>query len=280
MKVPAGFSTCRQARSMDDKELLRYSRHILLDAIGIEGQERFGSARVLVVGAGGLGCAAALYLGASGVGRLILVDDDTVDLTNLQRQVAHTTAGVGQSKVDSLGSAVAAINPLVTLQLERRRVDAEWLAELLPDTDMVLDCTDNFGTRQLINRACFHAAKPLVSGAALGFDGQVALFDTRQNSSPCYACVFPPDAAIEEVACSTMGVFAPLVGMVGTTQAAIALQVVLRDDGTAVPISAAAHPGMLRMVDATTMEWSQMRLARDPECPVCSDRPAGQGGVA
>ena len=262
---------------MNDNELLRYSRHILLDAIGIKGQERFGSARVLVVGAGGLGCAAALYLGASGVGRLILVDDDTVDLTNLQRQVAHNTAGVGRAKVESLGAAVAAINPLVELQLEQRRVDAEWLARLLPDTDLVLDCTDNFGTRQLINGACTHAAKPLVSGAALGFDGQVTLYDTRQTSSPCYACVFPPDADVEEVACSTMGVFAPLVGMVGTAQAAIALQVLLRDDGTAGAMAAAATPGLLRMVDAATMEWSQMRLARNPKCPVCSDRPVGPG---
>jgi molybdopterin/thiamine biosynthesis adenylyltransferase len=259
---------------MNDDELLRYSRHILLDGIGIDGQERFRRAHVLVVGAGGLGCAAALYLGASGVGQLTLVDDDTVELTNLQRQVAHTSAGVGRAKVESLGAAVSAINPLVKLQLQQRRVDAGWLAGFLPATDVVLDCTDNFETRHLINSACVAAAKPLVSGAALGFDGQLALYDTRHESSPCYACVFPPDAAVEEVACSTMGVFAPLVGMVGTAQAAMTLQVLLGDIRNAGSRQGTVNPGLLRMVDAATMEWSQMRVARNARCPVCNDRPA------
>jgi len=254
---------------MNDEELLRYSRHILLDAIGIEGQERFRRAHVLVVGAGGLGCAAALYLGSSGVGSLTLVDDDEVDLTNLQRQVAHTDARVGWPKVESLCTAIAAINPTVALHPVRRRIDAAWLAEALSGIDVVLDCTDNFATRQQINAACVAAARPLVSGAALGFDGQLALYDARRAGSPCYACVFPPQDEVEEVACSTMGVFAPLVGMIGTAQAAIALQLLLADSTAEGNTHTAAHPGTLRMLDARSMEWTQMRSARNPRCPVC-----------
>ena len=260
---------------MNDNQLLRYSRHILLDAIGIEGQERFDQAHLMVVGAGGLGCAAALYLGAAGVGVLTLVDDDVVDLTNLQRQVAHTTQRVGQAKVDSLAQAIAAINPEVRLQLERRRVDAEWLDKQLAGVDVVLDCTDNFHTRHLINAACVRAAKPLVSGAALGFDGQLALYDSRQPGSPCYACVFPPGDAVTEVACSTMGVFAPLVGMVGTAQAAMALQLLLAALAAPGTAPAAAKAGLLRMIDASALEWSQMRVARNPHCPVCGNAAPG-----
>lgn len=255
---------------MNDNQLLRYSRHILLDAIGIEGQERFNKARLMVIGAGGLGCAAALYLGAAGVGALTLVDDDVVDLTNLQRQVAHTTDRIGGAKVDSLAQAIAAINPEILLQLERRRVDAAWLDSQLTGTDVVLDCTDNFQTRHLINAACVRAARPLVSGAALGFDGQLALYDSRQPDSPCYACVFPPGDTVTEVACSTMGVFAPLVGMVGTAQAAMALQVLLAALATPGKAPAvAARAGLLRLIDANALEWSQMRVARNPRCPVC-----------
>lgn len=255
---------------MNDNQLLRYSRHILLDAIGIEGQERFNKAHLMVAGAGGLGCAAALYLGAAGVGMLTLVDDDVVDLTNLQRQVAHTTDRVGYTKVDSLAKTIAAINPEIRMRLERRRVDAEWLDNQLAAVDIVLDCTDNFHTRQLINAACVKAAKPLVSGAALGFDGQLALYDSRDPDSPCYACIFPPGDAVTEVACSTMGVFAPLVGMVGTAQAAMALQVLLATVAGPGKSPGAAKPGLLRMIDANAMDWSQMRAARNPHCPVCS----------
>ncbi|QHI99429.1 molybdopterin-synthase adenylyltransferase MoeB [Xylophilus rhododendri] len=256
---------------MNDDELLRYSRHILLDDIGIEGQERFRGAHVLIVGAGGLGCAAALYLGAAGVGHLILADDDTVDATNLQRQVAHTADRVGMPKVESLAQAIAAINPLVRTEVVARRADAPWLAQALPGVDLVLDCCDNFHTRQLINSACVAARKPLVSGAAIAMDGQLALYDPRRADSPCYACVFPPDAAVEEVACATMGVFAPLVGMVGTAQAALALQVLLADVATAEGRKppAAALPGSLRMLDARAIDWSTLRVARDPHCPVC-----------
>lgn len=254
---------------MNDNQLLRYSRHILLDAIGIEGQEQFNHAHLMIVGAGGLGCAAALYLGAAGIGTLTLVDDDLVDLTNLQRQVAHTTQRVGHAKVDSLAHSIAGINPEIELRLERRRVDAAWLDTHLAEVDVVLDCTDNFQTRHLINTACVRAAKPLVSGAALGFDGQLALYDSRHADSPCYACVFPPGDAVAEVACSTMGVFAPLVGMVGTAQAAMALQVLLAPLSEPGREPGATRPGILRMVDAHALEWSQMRVARNPHCPVC-----------
>jgi len=258
---------------MNDNQLLRYSRHILLDAIGIEGQERFARAHLMVVGAGGLGCAAALYLGAAGIGMLTLVDDDAVDLTNLQRQVAHTTERVGEAKVASLAKAIAAINPEVRLHREQRRIDAGWLDGRLAGVDVVLDCTDNFKTRHLINAACVRAKIPLVSGAALGFDGQLALYDSRHAASPCYACIFPPDDAVTEVACSTMGVFAPLVGIIGTSQAATALQVLLSALATPGEAPASARPGVLRMLDSQAMEWSQVRVARNPHCPICGVSP-------
>ncbi|WPB56575.1 molybdopterin-synthase adenylyltransferase MoeB [Xylophilus sp. GOD-11R] len=258
---------------MNDDELLRYSRHILLDAIGIEGQERFAHAHLLIVGAGGLGCAAGLYLGAAGVGRVTLVDDDRVDLTNLQRQIAHGTASVGSFKVDSLAASITAINPLVTIERRYERADAAWLEALLPTCDLVVDCCDNFATRQLVNAACVQAGKPLVSGAAIGFDGQLAIYDPAQADSPCYACVFPPTASVEEVACATMGVFAPLVGMIGTAQAALALQWLLAHGAPKyAQTMAASRGGTLRMLDGRSLEWSSMRIARDPGCPVCGGR--------
>ncbi|MEP6970044.1 MAG: HesA/MoeB/ThiF family protein, partial [Betaproteobacteria bacterium] len=209
---------------MNDAQLLRYSRHILLDEIGIEGQDRIRAAHVLIVGAGGLGSPAALYLGSAGVGRITLVDHDTVDLTNLQRQIAHTTQRVGQAKVLSAQAAVGAINPDVRVDSLAQRADDALLAQWLPDVDVVLDCSDNFATRHLINAACVRHRKPLVSGAAIRFDGQVSVYDSRDDGAPCYACVFPPDQSFEEVNCATMGVFAPLVGIIGTVQAAEALK--------------------------------------------------------
>lgn len=249
---------------MGDTTLLRYSRHILLDEIGIAGQERFRQAHVLVIGAGGLGCAASLYLAASGVGRLTLVDDDVVDLTNLQRQIAHTTDRVGQKKVASAAAALHAVNPLVQIQAVDLRVNADWLDQQLPNVNVVLDCTDHFAIRQTINAACVRHAKPLVSGAALRFDGQLALYDTAQPDAPCYACVFPADSDVREDACSTMGVLAPLVGMVGTAQAADALLVLLGHSGRLA--------GRLRTIDACSMAWSEFRVSRDPACPVCRSR--------
>ena len=250
---------------MTDDELLRYSRHILLDDIGIEGQQRIRDARALVIGAGGLGSPVALYLGSAGIGRLTLVDDDDVDLTNLQRQIAHTHDRIGQAKVASARAAVLAIAPALEVVTLARRVDASALADLVADADVVLDCSDNFPTRQAINTACVGAGVPLVSGAAIAFDGQISVWDTRQLDAPCYACAFPPASAPPEVRCATMGVFAPLVGIVGSMQAAEALKLVA-GIGTSLA-------GRLQMLDARDMGWTQIRVPRDPACPVCATRP-------
>ena len=247
---------------MNDDQLLRYSRHILLDDIGIEGQQRLLDARALVIGAGGLGSPAALYLAASGVGRITLVDDDDVDLTNLQRQIMHTTARVGQPKVESGRAALAAINPDVEVVALRERAQGERLRALVADADVVLDCSDNFATRHAVNRACVAARVPLVAGAAIRFDGQITVVDSRDAACPCYACLFPEDSRFEEVACSTMGVFAPVVGIIGAMQAAEALKLLAR---AGEPLA-----GRLLMLDGRAMAWSAIRTARDPACPVCS----------
>ncbi|HEU5436017.1 MAG TPA: HesA/MoeB/ThiF family protein, partial [Telluria sp.] len=212
---------------MNDHQLLRYSRHILLDEIGIEGQQRLLDAKVLVIGAGGLGSPAALYLAASGVGQLVIVDDDEVDLTNLQRQILHTTERVGQPKVDSARVALSQINPDIEVFPLRERVAGARLAELVAASTVVLDCSDNFATRHAVNRACVTARVPLVAGAVIRFDGQLSVFDPRDCASPCYACLFPPGAGFEDAACSTMGVFAPLVGVIGAMQAAEALKLMI-----------------------------------------------------
>ena len=249
---------------MDDTQLLRYSRHILLDEIGIEGQQRLLAAHALVIGAGGLGSPVALYLGTAGVGTLTLVDHDTVDLTNLQRQIAHSLARVGSAKVESAARSVNAINPDVRVVALQERADAERLDALVREADVVVDCSDNFATRHAVNAACVAHAKPLVSGAAIGFDGQISVYDTRSPANPCYACLFPRDAVIEEVQCSTMGVFAPLVGIIGSMQAAEALKL-LMGVGTSLA-------GQLQMLDARLMEWTQIRTTRRADCPVCAER--------
>ena len=246
---------------MDDAQLLRYSRHILLDEFGIEGQQRLLRARALIVGAGGLGSPAALSLGSAGVGHITLVDPDQVDVTNLQRQIAHNLARVGQPKAESAGASIAAINPDVQVRARVLRADAQSLPALVAEADVVLDCSDNYKTRHAINAACVRARVPLVAGAAIRFDGQISVYDARDASCPCYACVFPPDAAFEDVQCSTLGVFAPLVGIIGTLQAAEALKILA---GVGEPLS-----GRLQMLDARTMQWSEMRLVRQPSCPVC-----------
>lgn len=250
---------------MDDRQLLRYSRHILLNDIGVEGQEKLLAAHALVIGAGGLGSPVALYLASAGVGRITLVDDDTVDLTNLQRQIAHTEARVGQPKVASARAAIAAINPDVQVRTVAQRADEALLRPLVAEADVVLDCTDNFATRQALNRACVAARKPLVAGAAIGFDGQVSVYDLRRDDSPCYACVFPATQTVEEVRCATMGVFAPLVGLIGTVQAAEALKLLC---GIGKPLV-----GRLLMLDSRRMEWTEVRVQRQPDCQVCSTRP-------
>jgi len=249
---------------LSDDDLLRYSRHILLDELGVEGQRRLLAAHALVIGAGGLGSPVLLYLGTAGVGQITVIDHDTVDVTNLQRQIAHTLERVGQPKVESAARSIAAINPAVRVLALRERVEGERLAELVSAADVVIDCSDNFATRHAVNRACVVHRKPLVSGAAIGFDGQISVYDTRRAEAPCYACLFPPDAAFEEVRCATMGVFAPLVGIIGTMQAAEALKL-LAGIGSSLA-------GRLQMLDARTMEWSEVRLPRQAGCPVCAAR--------
>ena len=248
---------------MNDQQLLRYSRHILLDDIGIDGQQKLLASHVLMIGAGGLGSPVALYLGGAGVGRITVVDHDCVDATNLQRQIAHKLTSLGQPKAVSIQQAIAAINPDVVVTPIIGRASDELLDELLAQTniDVVLDCTDNFATRHAINRACVKHQKPLVSGAALGFDGQVSVFVAPRTVAPCYACLFPESAQPVEAQCATMGVFAPLVGIIGSVQAAEALKLLL-----GVGQSAAAQ---LLMLDARHMQWTQVAIARDGNCAVC-----------
>ncbi|MBG7621827.1 molybdopterin-synthase adenylyltransferase MoeB [Herbaspirillum sp. AP02] len=251
---------------MDDQQLLRYSRHILLDEIDIAGQTRLLQGHALVIGAGGLGSPAAMYLASAGVGRITLVDHDTVDLTNLQRQIMHTTARVGQAKVDSGREALQQINPGVQVTALAERVEGERLQALVADADVVLDCSDNFATRHAVNRACVAAGVPLVSGAAIRFDGQVSVFDSRQETAPCYACLFPPEREFEEVQCATMGVFSPLVGIIGTVQAAEAIKL-LAGIGRSLA-------GRLLILEARDMEWTSITVGRDHQCPVCARRHA------
>ncbi|MFJ7567306.1 HesA/MoeB/ThiF family protein [Herminiimonas sp. NPDC097707] len=246
---------------MNDQQLLRYSRHILLDEIDIEGQEKLLAAHVLIIGAGGLGSPAAFYLASAGIGTITLVDDDTVDLTNLQRQILHTTERVGQAKVVSGQKTLTEINPTIEIVALQERVSGERLDELVRNASVVLDCSDNFATRHAINRACVANRVPLVSGAAIKFDGQVSVFDTRSGKAPCYACLFPEDQQFEEVNCGTMGVFAPLVGIIGSTQAAEALKLVAG--------IGASLAGRLLLLDARTMEWSSIKIARNTSCSVC-----------
>jgi molybdopterin/thiamine biosynthesis adenylyltransferase len=249
---------------MQDSELLRYSRHILLDEIGIEGQTRIVQGHALVIGAGGLGSPVAMYLACAGVGRITVVDDDAVDLTNLQRQIAHHTDRIGSAKVDSVARTVHDLNPLVTITPFNARADATLLEHLVPEADVVLDCCDNFATRHAVNAACVRHAKPLVSGAAIRFDGQISVYDTRSELQPCYACVFTPSTVLEETRCATMGVFAPLVGIIGSMQATEALKLLCGVGSTLA--------GRLQMLDARSMEWTELRLPRNPLCPVCSNR--------
>lgn len=246
---------------MDDAQLLRYSRHILLDELGIEGQSRLLASHALVIGAGGLGSPVALYLGSAGVGHITLVDHDTVDATNLQRQIAHTLDRVGMPKAESAREAIAAINPDPQISTVLQRADAALLDRLVPAADVVLDCTDNFATRHLINRACVRHRKPLVSGAAIRMDGQLSVFDTRAPGNPCYACVFPEDSGVEETRCATMGVFAPLVGIVGSLQAAEALKL-LGGMGSRLV-------GRLLMIDGRDLAFNTIGLPQNPQCVVC-----------
>ncbi|MBI1175546.1 MAG: molybdopterin-synthase adenylyltransferase MoeB [Sideroxydans sp.] len=246
---------------MNDQQLLRYSRHILLPEIGIEGQDRLLASHALIVGAGGLGSPAAMYLAASGVGTLTLCDGDSVDLTNLQRQIAHRTSAIGEPKVRSAQHTLADLNPEIRIVAVAERADEALLSELVAQTDVVLDCSDNFATRYALNRACLRHRKPLVSGAATRFDGQVTVFDARHADSPCYSCLYPEHGESEETRCAVMGVFAPLVGMIGSLQAAEALKLLLG--------AGESLRGKLLLMDALHMGVRTVKLARDAACPAC-----------
>lgn len=248
---------------MNDDQLLRYSRHILLPQFGIQGQEALIRSHVLVVGAGGLGSPAAMYLAASGVGKLTICDGDEVDLTNLQRQIAHGTDRIGLPKTRSAKKTLAKINPEVSVVALHERIgDEERLLQLIADSDVVVDASDNFPTRYAINRACMILKKPLVSGAAIRFDGQVAVFDLRHNDSPCYHCLFPATGEDQDMRCAVMGVFAPLVGIIGSVQAAETLKILLNIGQTL--------NGRLLLLDGLSMEWRAIKLYKDSCCVVCS----------
>jgi adenylyltransferase/sulfurtransferase len=249
---------------MNDDQLLRYSRHILLPQLGIEGQEKFRRAHALIVGAGGLGSPAALYLAAAGVGTLTICDNDAVDLTNLQRQIVHRNDAIGTPKAESARRTLTTINPEVKVNARVERIAGARLDELTRSADVVLDCSDNFATRHAINHACVAQRKPLVSGAGVRFDGQIAVFDLRDAQSPCYHCLFPAHGDNEDLRCAVMGVFAPLTGIIGSMQAAEALKLLA---GIGESLS-----GRLLLLDALTMEWRTVRLKRDPACGVCGAR--------
>lgn len=247
---------------MTDEQLLRYSRHILLPEIGVEGQERLVAARVLVIGAGGLGSPAALYLASAGVGTLVLADGDRVDLTNLQRQILHRTDAIGWPKAESGERTLGQINPECRVIAVTDRLEDGQLAAEIARANVVLDCSDNFATRHAVNRACVAHRVPLVSGAAIRFDGQVAVFDPRRPGAPCYHCLFPEAQDVEEMRCAVMGVFAPLTGIVGAMQAAEALKLLI---GCGTTLA-----GRLLLLDGLAMEWRSIAVPRDPSCPVCS----------
>jgi molybdopterin/thiamine biosynthesis adenylyltransferase len=256
---------------MDDQQRLRYSRHLLLDEWSEDAQVRLLAAHALVIGAGGLGAPALMYLASAGVGRITVMDHDTVDLTNLQRQIIHTTERVGHLKAASAQASLAALNPDIQVLPIPLAADEALLAQWVPQAQVVLDCTDRFETRQLINRMCMQAGVPLVSAAAVRWDGQLAVYDPRDPASPCYACVFPPDEPPTEVRCATMGVFAPLVGAMGVMQAGEAIRL-LAELPTSVAGAGAgsSQAGRLLMLDGRSWQTTSLKLARDPLCPVCS----------
>src|SRR4051794_38139949 len=249
---------------MTDDQLLRYSRHVLLPEFGIEGQQRLLDSRALLIGAGGLGSPISLYLTSAGVGRITICDGDKVDLTNLQRQIVHRTESIGTAKALSAQTTLASINPEVRVTAIVERVGQERLAQLVTEADVVIDGSDNFVTRNAVNRACVRYRKPLVSGAAVRFDGQVAVFDLRRDDAPCYACVFPEAEENDDTPCAVMGVFAPITGIIGTIQAAEALKL--------LAVTGEVLSGRLLLVDALTMQLRTVRLAKDPACAACSTR--------
>jgi len=247
---------------MDDLELLRYSRHILLDEIGIEGQQRISDSHVLIVGAGGLGSACAPYLAAAGVGTLSIMDHDVVELTNLQRQIIHTSNAIGKPKVDSAKTMLQQLNPLIKIIPLQEKATLDTLQNKVLNVDIVVDCTDNFKTRHLINQLCVLHKKPLVSGAAIQWDGQVSVYNLQDDQAACYACIFPEEQSFEEVACSTMGVFSPLVGFIGSLQAAQVLQLITQGGEPLI--------NQLLMWDARHNSMTKIKLKKEPHCKVCN----------
>ncbi len=250
---------------MKDEALLRYSRQIMLPDMDVAGQQKLVDACVLIVGVGGLGCPAAMYLAAAGIGKLILADDDKVELTNLQRQIAHSHGSLGESKVNSAAQTLRGLNPDVSLELLDLRLEGEALEQAVARADLVLDACDNFTTRFAINRACIKYARPLVSGAAIRMEGQVAVFDSRRDDSPCYQCLYQEGDDLD-TSCSTNGVMAPLVGIIGSVQAMEAIKLI---SGVGTPLT-----GKLLLLDARSMQWREMKLPRDPQCAACAKRPA------
>ncbi|WP_312958303.1 molybdopterin-synthase adenylyltransferase MoeB [Stutzerimonas nitrititolerans] len=248
---------------LSDDELLRYSRQILLKQIDIDGQLKLKQSRVLIVGLGGLGSPVALYLAAAGIGELHLADFDTVDATNLHRQILHDTVSVGRTKVDSAIERLEALNPLVKVVPLRTALDADSLGPAVAAVDLVLDCTDNFAIREAVNGACVAAGKPLVSGAAIRLEGQLSVFDPRVASSPCYHCLYGHGSEAE-LTCSEAGVAGPLVGLVGSLQALEALKLLA---GFGEPLV-----GRLLLIDALTSRFRELRVKRDPACAVCGTR--------
>lgn len=247
---------------MNDEQLLRYSRQIMLPEMDIAGQQRLVDASVLIIGMGGLGCPAAMYLAAAGVGHLLLADNDTVDLSNLQRQIAHSQADIGRNKVESVQQTLVGLNPDVRITALTQRLLGAALDAAVAQADVVVDASDNFTTRFAINRSCVKLRKPLVSGAAIRMEGQVVVFDSRQPGSPCYQCLYT-EGDDEEANCARNGVMAPLVGIIGSVQAMETIKVLSR-----IGVSLA---GRLLLLDAATMQWREMKLPRDPACPVCGE---------
>lgn len=248
---------------MNDQQLLRYSRQIMLSDVDIEGQEKLLAARVLIIGLGGLGSPVAMYLAAAGVGHLVLADFDTVDLSNLQRQIAHTTDRIGQYKVESAAQTLRALNPDVEITCLTQMLDAQVLSEQIATVDLVVDCCDNFQTRFAVNAACVAARVPLVSGAAIRLEGQVAVFDNRLPGCPCYRCLYDEESE-ENTTCAANGVLAPLVGIIGSTQALEAIKLI-----TGFGSSLA---GKLLVFDGRHSQWRELKLPKDPHCPVCASR--------
>ncbi len=245
---------------MNDEQLLRYSRQILLPQVEIEGQERLLNATVLIIGLGGLGSPVAMYLAAAGIGHLILCDFDSVDLSNLQRQIIHSTQDIGKPKVDSARDSLLALNPQIKVTPLYKQLDEESLTKQISNVDIVLDCTDNLPTRFAINQACVQTKTPLISGAATRMEGQLSVFKGYLPDSPCYRCLYPSDEILSET-CSQTGILAPLVGIIGSLQALEAMKVIMNVGDTLT--------GEVLLLDALTMEFNRIKLAKNPKCPIC-----------